>query len=91
LDKIGLTIYNANIKELEDSGTGRGYFKDLRVRAIEYATNQAKVATAEHKSSGDKGEASFQADAKQRIAEIEKVTRLIQMTEPRRSQNPKPF
>jgi flotillin len=78
LDKIGLTIYNANIKELEDSGTSSGYFKDLRVRALEYATNQAKVATAEHKSIGDKGEASFQADAKQRIAEIEKVTKLIQ-------------
>ena len=45
LDQFGLRIYNANVKELQDTA-GSEYFKFLSRKAHEGASNQAKVDVA---------------------------------------------
>ena len=45
LDQFGLKIYNANVKELQDTA-GSEYFKFLSRKAHEGASNQAKVDVA---------------------------------------------
>ena len=45
LNQFGLRIYNANVKELQDTA-GSEYFKFLSRKAHEGASNQAKVDVA---------------------------------------------
>lgn len=69
LDQFGLIIYNANVKELQDT-PGNEYFSSLSRKAHEGAINQARVDTAEQRAKGEVGEAEKQGDAKQKIAII---------------------
>lgn len=46
LDQFGLKIYNANVKELQDT-PGSEYFAFLSRKAHEGALNQAKVDVAD--------------------------------------------
>jgi flotillin len=54
LAKFGLVIYNANIKELEDS-KGSEYFVNMRQRKLASAENQARRDIADAKYQGDIG------------------------------------
>ena len=45
LNQFGLRIYNANVKELQDTA-GSEYFKFLSRKAHEGASNQAKIDVA---------------------------------------------
>jgi flotillin len=69
LDQFGLKIYNANVKELQDT-PGSEYFAYLSRKAHEGALNQAKVDVAEARMLGEVGEAQRQGQAKQEIAKI---------------------
>ena len=69
LDQFGLKIYNANVKELQDT-PGSEYFAYLSRKAHEGAHNQAKVDVAEARMKGEVGEAQRQGQAKQEIAKI---------------------
>ena len=57
LDQFGLKIYNANVKELQDT-PGSEYFSYLSRKAHEGASNQAKVDVAAARAIGEKGEVS---------------------------------
>ncbi|KAF2664661.1 hypothetical protein BT63DRAFT_379104 [Microthyrium microscopicum] len=69
LDQFGLKIYNANVKELQDT-PGSEYFAYLSRKAHEGALNQAKVDVAEARMVGDVGESQRQGQTKQEIAKI---------------------
>jgi flotillin len=69
LEQFGLCIYNANVKELQDT-PGSEYFAYLSRKAHEGALNQARVDVAEARMKGEVGEAQRQGEAKQEIAKI---------------------
>lgn len=73
LDQFGLFIYNANVKQLEDS-QGSEYFVYLRMKSHEGAVNQAKVDVAEARFKGDVGEKQRQGQTRQETARIEVST-----------------
>jgi len=73
LDKIGLFIYNANIKELTDSKDSQ-YFANLRQKKLSEAENQAKVDIAEARKVGDIGQKEREATTRQRVAAFEADT-----------------
>ena len=54
LSQFGLRIYNANVKELQDTA-GSEYFKFLSRKAHEGASNQAKVDVANATMIGEIG------------------------------------
>jgi flotillin len=49
LNKFGLVLYNANVREINDSA---GYFQTIGQRAQEGAASLAKVAVAEARANG---------------------------------------
>jgi flotillin len=53
LGKFGLTIYNANIKEMSDYGPEQRYFEFRRKKAIETANYEAQVEVAVAKRTGE--------------------------------------
>lgn len=55
LTQFGLTVYNANVKQLIDA-PGSEYFTYLRLKSQEGAINQAKVDVANAKCMGAVGE-----------------------------------
>ena len=57
LDQFGLCIYNANVKELQDT-PGSEYFAFLSRKAHEGASNQARIDVAEARMRGEIGEAA---------------------------------
>lgn len=63
LAKFGLVIYNANIKELEDS-KGSEYFVNMRQRKLASAENQARRDIADAKFQGDVGVKEKQRDTR---------------------------
>lgn len=69
LDQFGLKIYNANVKELQDT-PGSEYFAYLSRKAHEGALNQARIDVAEARMKGEVGESQRQGQAKQEIAKI---------------------
>jgi flotillin len=69
LDQFGLKIYNANVKELQDT-PGSEYFAYLSRKAHEGALNQARIDVAEARMKGEVGESLRQGQAKQEIAKI---------------------
>jgi flotillin len=69
LDQFGLCIYNANVKELQDT-PGSEYFSHLSRKAHEGALNQARVDVAEARMMGEIGESRRQGQARQEIAKI---------------------
>ncbi|KAF1356536.1 hypothetical protein BDV97DRAFT_394444 [Delphinella strobiligena] len=60
LNQFGLKVYNANVKELQDTEGSH--------------TNQAKVDVANARMTGEVGEAEKQGETKQQIAEINATT-----------------
>ncbi|MCJ1273423.1 hypothetical protein MMC21_001214 [Puttea exsequens] len=77
LDQFGLKIYNANVKELQDT-PGSEYFKFLSRKAHEGASNQAKVDVANACMMGEIGEAEKRGKTKQEISKIDAETAVLE-------------
>lgn len=77
LDQFGLKIYNANVKELQDT-PGSEYFKFLSRKAHEGASNQAKVDVANACMIGEIGEAEKRGKTKQEISKIDAETAVLE-------------
>lgn len=77
LDQFGLKIYNANVKELQDT-PGSEYFAFLSRKAHEGALNQAKVDVAEARMRGHIGEAEKQGKTKQEVSKIDAETAVLE-------------
>jgi flotillin len=71
--QFGMTIYNANVKQLQDA-PGSEYFKYLRLKSQEGAINQAKVDVASAKTLGAVGEKKRDAEKRMQIIEVESNT-----------------
>ncbi|KAF7508949.1 hypothetical protein GJ744_008505 [Endocarpon pusillum] len=76
LTQFGLRIYNANVKELQDT-PGSEYFAFLSRKAHEGASNQAKVDVAEARMRGEIGEAEKKGRTKQEVSKIEAETAVL--------------
>lgn len=70
LDQFGLQIFNANIKELQDTA-GSEYFQYLRQKTRSEAEGQARIDMAEAKKNADIGEKERQAETRKQVAEFE--------------------
>lgn len=77
LNQFGLKIYNANVKELQDT-PGSEYFKFLSRKAHEGASNQAKVDVANACMMGEIGEAEKRGKTKQEISKIDAETAVLE-------------
>ncbi|KAL1977278.1 hypothetical protein VTN31DRAFT_137 [Thermomyces dupontii] len=77
LDQFGLRIYNANVKELQDT-PGSEYFAFLSRKAHEGALNQAKIDVAEARMRGEIGEAEKKGRTKQEISKIDAETAVLE-------------
>ncbi|PYH95741.1 hypothetical protein BO71DRAFT_418320 [Aspergillus ellipticus CBS 707.79] len=77
LQQFGLRIYNANVKELQDT-PGSEYFAFLSRKAHEGALNQAKIDVAEARMKGEIGEAEKQGRTKQEISKIDADTAVLE-------------
>ncbi|EEH37129.1 flotillin domain-containing protein [Paracoccidioides lutzii Pb01] len=77
LDQFGLRIYNANVKELQDT-PGSEYFAFLSRKAHEGALNQAKIDVAEARMRGEIGEAEKRGKTKQEISKIDAETAVLE-------------
>ncbi|KAL9021689.1 MAG: hypothetical protein Q9185_001053 [Variospora sp. 1 TL-2023] len=77
LNQFGLRIYNANVKELQDTA-GSEYFKFLSRKAHEGASNQAKVDVANAMMLGDIGEAEKRGRTRQEISKIDAQTAVLE-------------
>lgn len=77
LNQFGLRIYNANVKELQDTA-GSEYFKFLSRKAHEGASNQAKVDVANAQMIGNIGEAEKRGKTRQEISKIDAATAVLE-------------
>ncbi|KAL4918143.1 hypothetical protein BDW62DRAFT_181911 [Aspergillus aurantiobrunneus] len=77
LAQFGLKIYNANVKELQDT-KGSEYFAFLSRKAHEGALNQAKIDVAEARMRGEIGEAEKHGRTKQEISKINADTAVLE-------------
>ena len=75
--QFGLRIYNANVKELQDT-PGSEYFAFLSRKAHEGASNQARIDVAEARMRGEIGEASKRGQTKQEISKIDADTAVLE-------------
>ncbi len=75
LDKFGLSVFNANIKELQDSAQSK-YFSFLAQKISADAENQAKIDISEAKRRGDVGAKEREGTTRQRVAEVESETKI---------------
>ncbi|KAL8994985.1 MAG: hypothetical protein Q9169_005184 [Polycauliona sp. 2 TL-2023] len=77
LDQFGLKIYNANVKELQDT-PGSEYFTFLSRKAHEGASNQAKIDVANAMMMGNIGEAEKRGKTRQEISKIDAATAVLE-------------
>ncbi|KAF0368611.1 Flotillin domain protein [Gigaspora margarita] len=77
LEQFGLFIYNANVKQLQDT-QGSEYFKYMRMKTLGGAVNQAKVDVAEARYKGNVGEKLREGLTRQETSKIESDTVLIE-------------
>ncbi|KAI4155507.1 MAG: hypothetical protein LQ340_000960 [Diploschistes diacapsis] len=77
LNQFGLKIYNANVKELQDT-PGSEYFQFLSRKAHEGASNQAKIDVANARMLGEIGEAEKKSRARQEISKIDAQTAVLE-------------
>ncbi|KAL8794684.1 MAG: hypothetical protein Q9195_002759 [Heterodermia aff. obscurata] len=77
LNQFGLKIYNANVKELQDTA-GSEYFKFLSRKAHEGASNQAKIDVANAQMIGNIGEAEKRGKTRQEISKIDAATAVLE-------------
>ncbi|KAF7595052.1 hypothetical protein BBP40_007455 [Aspergillus hancockii] len=75
--QFGLRIYNANVKELQDT-PGSEYFAILSKKAHEGALSQAKIDVAEARMKGEIGEAEKKGRMKQEISKIDADTAVLE-------------
>ena len=68
-----MTIYNANVKELQDA-PGSEYFKYLRLKSQEGAINKAKVDVARVRMLGNVGEKERVCETRKQTSKIESET-----------------
>ncbi|CAG8449092.1 16594_t:CDS:2 [Acaulospora morrowiae] len=73
LNQFGLFIYNANVKQLQDT-QGSEYFKYMRMKTHEGAINSAKVDVAEAKYRGDVGAKQREGLTRQETSKVESDT-----------------
>lgn len=73
LSKMGLFIYNANIKELQD-GEGSNYFANMRQKILSETENKAKINIAEANKVGNIGAKERDAETRQKVAQLESET-----------------
>lgn len=73
LEQFGLKIYNANIKDLDDSPPSK-YFHNMRQKKLSEVENEAKVHVAEATKKGDIGKKEREATTRQQIAHLEAET-----------------
>ncbi|CAI2162263.1 14520_t:CDS:2 [Funneliformis geosporum] len=77
LDQFGLFIYNANVKQLQDT-QGSEYFAYMRMKTHEGAVNKAKVDVAEAKYKGDVGAKEREGLTRQETSKIESDTVIVE-------------
>lgn len=77
LNQFGLKIYNANVKELQDT-PGSEYFQFLSRKAHEGASNQAKIDVANARMVGEIGEAEKRGRTRQEISKIDAQTAVLE-------------
>ncbi|KAL8800989.1 MAG: hypothetical protein Q9182_004781 [Xanthomendoza sp. 2 TL-2023] len=77
LNQFGLRIYNANVKELQDTA-GSEYFTFLSRKAHEGASNQAKIDVANAMMLGNIGEAEKRGTTRQEISKIDAQTAVLE-------------
>jgi len=77
LDQFGLFIYNANVKQLQDT-QGSEYFAYMRMKTHEGAVNQAKVDVAEAKYKGNVGAKDREGLTRRETSKIEAETVLAE-------------
>ncbi|KAK2762670.1 hypothetical protein FQN54_000844 [Arachnomyces sp. PD_36] len=77
LDQFGLRIYNANVKELQDT-PGSEYFAFLSRKAHEGALNQAKIDVAEARMRGEIGESEKKGKTTQEVSRIHAETAVLE-------------
>lgn len=70
LDQFGLKIYNANIKELQDS-PGSEFFQFMRQKTRQEAEGVARVDTSEARKKADIGEKEREIMTRMEVAEYE--------------------
>lgn len=78
LEDLGLTVYNANIKELADLDEHNQYFAEQRKRALQQVNQKARVDVAEANRDGVCGEKANQADARKRVAQYDKEALVVE-------------
>lgn len=77
LDQFGLRIYNANVKELQDT-PGSEYFASLSRKAHEGARNQARIDVAEALMRGEIGETEKKGKTTQEVSRINAETAVLE-------------
>jgi flotillin len=78
LDKMGLYIYNANIKEMGDYDEKNKYFEYRKQRAIETANFEAQVDVAEAKKLGEIGMKERERDTRVSLAKMDMEARVAE-------------
>lgn len=73
LNQLGLRIYNANIKELQDYGDSK-YFHNMRQKKLAEAEYTAVIDIATAKKAGDIGQKEKETETRQIIANLEAAT-----------------
>lgn len=74
LKAFGLHVANCNIAEMKDLDNDNKYFYNLKQKALEQASNQAKIDIAEEKKKGNVGEKQRNLDAEVLMKDIEAKT-----------------
>ncbi|EEC67198.1 hypothetical protein OsI_34075 [Oryza sativa Indica Group] len=75
LNKFGLYIYNANVKQLVDE-PGHEYFSYLGKKTQQEAANKAKVDVAEERMKGEVGAKEREGLTRQNAAKVDAETKL---------------
>ena len=76
LERLGLEIYSANIKEMTDYDEKNKYFEYRKQRAIETANYEAQGAVAEAQRDGETRVAEMVRDARIRKAQFEQEAKI---------------
>lgn len=70
LDQFGLEIHNANIEEMHDT-EGNSYFENLKMKALEGANTQSRIAVSEARKEGNIGEKEREVITRKQQAVLE--------------------
>uniref|UniRef100_A0A0E0M8W2 Flotillin-like n=1 Tax=Oryza punctata TaxID=4537 RepID=A0A0E0M8W2_ORYPU len=76
LNKFGLCIYNANVKQLVDE-PGHEYFSYLGKKTQQEAANKAKVDVAEERMKGEVGAKEREGLTRQNAAKVDSETKVV--------------